>query len=276
MPAPAILPGLFADGYGHYEVRPNHFLLSFVLHTLVIVLLVASTRFVIVHHQEIATQVISLVPVNIGQYVPDPLTQPGHGGGGGDRDKLPASKGGLPRAAREQFTPPTVVLRNPNPKLPMEPTIVAPPEINLPIAAQLGDPFHGVLGPLSNGRGSGGGIGDGKGTGVGPGHGSGAGPGEGTGIYNVGGSVTAPKVIYDPDPEFTEQARKVRHQGTVLLWIIVGTDGRAHNIRVARSLGMGLDEQAVAAVNNWKFDPGRLNGTPVPVQIAVAVDFRLH
>jgi TonB family protein len=276
MSAPAILPGLFGEDYGGYDVRPSNFLFSFVLHTLAIVLLVLSTQFVVTHRRQIAEHVISLVPANIGEYRPDPLTEKGRGGGGGDLDKLPASKGGLPKLAREQFAPPAVVIRNPDPKLPVEPTIIAPPELNLPVAAQLGDPFHGVLGPPSNGRGSGGGIGDGKGTGVGPGRGPGAGPGSGGGIYTVGGGVSAPRVLYDPDPDFTEQARRARHQGTVILWLIVGPDGKAHDIQVRQSLGMGLDEKAVAAVQNWRFDPGRLNGTPVPVQIQVAVNFQLH
>ncbi len=272
-PSTATLTSLFGGSYGQYDVRPNHFLLSFVLHGLIVVLLAASTRFVVVHRQEITQQVINLVPLNISEYFPE--KQAG-GGGGGDLDKIQASKGGLPRAAREQFTPPAVRLRNENPKLPMEPTIVAPPELKLPAAAQLGDPFNGALGPLSNGRGSGGGIGDGRGTGVGPGRGAGAGPGEGGGLYTVGGNVSAPRVLYDPDPDFSDQARRARFQGTVLLWLVVGTDGRAHDVRVARSLGMGLDEQAVAAVNTWRFDPARLNGRPVPVQIQVAVSFQLH
>ncbi len=272
----AIQTGLFGSDYGGYEVQGRTFLLSFLLHATVVLMLVASTRFVLVHRQEIKQQVISLVSTDIGKYLPDPLTKPGRGGGGGDLDKLPPTKGGLPKLAREQIAPPVVVLRNENPKLPVEPTIVAPPELKLPVAAQVGDPFQGISGVLSNGRGSGGGIGNGRGTGIGPGSGPGAGPGSGGGIYVAGGGVTAPRVLYDPDPEFSDEARKAKYQGTVLLWLIVGADGRAHDIKVARSLGMGLDEKAIAAVQTWRFEPGKLNGTPVSVQVNVAVNFRLY
>ncbi len=276
-PAPAILPGLFGADYGRYDVRPANFVLSVLVHTLAVVLLVVSTHFVVVHRQQIRQAVVELVPTNLNaRYVSDPLTQPGRGGGGGDRDKLLPSQGGLPRPAREQFTPPAVVLRAEDPKLPMEPTIIAPPELNLPRAAQLGDPFNGILGPPSNGPGSGGGIGTGRGTGVGPGSGPGAGPGAGGGIYMVGGNVSAPRVLYDPDPEFSDEARRAKFQGTVILWLVVGPDGRAHDIRVARPLGMGLDEKAIAAVRTWRFEPARMNGTPVAVQINVSVRFQLH
>jgi TonB family protein len=92
----------------------------------------------------------------------------------------------------------------------------------------------------------------------------------------VGGGVTAPRVIYSPDPEFSEEARKAKFQGTVVLFLIVGTDGRAHDVRVIRSLGMGLDEKAIEAIGRWKFEAGRKNGTPVAVQVNVEVSFRLY
>jgi periplasmic protein TonB len=62
----------------------------------------------------------------------------------------------------------------------------------------------------------------------------------------------------------------------VSLWMVVGLDGRAHNIRVQRSLGMGLDQKAIDAVNRWRFEPATLNGKPVAVEIAVEVNFRLY
>jgi TonB family protein len=92
----------------------------------------------------------------------------------------------------------------------------------------------------------------------------------------VGGGVSAPRLIYGPDPEFSEEARKAKYQGVVVLWVIVGPDGRTHEIRVARTLGMGLDEKAVEAVRVWRFEPARKNGNPVPVQVTVEVNFRLY
>ena len=280
-PAPAIIPGLFAEAYGDYEVRPTNFLLSFVLHMLAVALLVASGSFVVSHNQEIKQQVISLVNGEIGPYIlPESKTQAGGGGGGGDRDKLQASKGGLPKLAKEQFTPPAVVIRNDDPKLPVIPTVVVPPELKLPTSAQLGDPLKGVLGPPSNGTGSGGGIGSGSGGGVGvgtgPGVGEGHGGGYGGGAYRVGGGVSAPRAIYSPDPEYSEEARKAKYQGTVVLWVVVGTDGRVHDVRIARSLGMGLDEKAIESVRTWRFEPAHMNGQPVPVQVNVEVNFRLY
>ncbi len=280
--APAIIPGLFADGGTDYEVRPTNFLLSFVLHTLAAAALVASTSFVATHHEQIKQEVVSLVTGNdIGPYVlPESKTVTGGGGGGGDRDKLMPSKGGLPKLSRDQITPPAVVIRNDDPKLAVAPSVVVPPELRLPVSAQLGDPLKGVIGPPSNGPGFGGGIGTGSGGGVGggtgPGVGDGHGGGYGGGAYRVGGGVSAPRIIYQTDPEFSEEARKAKYQGTVVLWIIVGPDGRARDLRVVRSLGMGLDEKAKESVLQWRFEPARMNGQPVPVQCNVEVNFRLY
>jgi TonB family protein len=92
----------------------------------------------------------------------------------------------------------------------------------------------------------------------------------------VGGGVSAPKALYAPDPEYSEEARKAKYQGTVVLWVVVGPDGRPHAIKVYRTLGMGLDEKAIEAVRNWKFEPARKDGQPVAVQINVEVNFRLY
>ena len=88
--------------------------------------------------------------------------------------------------------------------------------------------------------------------------------------------MSAPRIIYAPDPEFSEEARKAKYQGTVVLWLVVGSDGRAHDIRVQRSLGMGLDDMAIEAINQWRFEPGRKEGVPVAVQVNVEVNFRLY
>jgi len=206
----------------------------------------------------------------------------GGGGGGGDRDKLQAPKGKLPKLAMEQITPPAVVIRNDNPKLPVEPTVVVPPQLKLASnMPNLGNPMSAVpSGPPSNGTGSGGGIGSGSGGGVGSGTGPGVGPGRGGGIgggvFRVGGGVTAPRALDTPDPEYSEEARKAKYQGTCVLWLIVGPDGKPRDVKVARALGMGLDEKAIQAVRNWKFEPAMKDGRPVAVQINVEVNFRLY
>ncbi len=222
-------------------------------------------------------------PTDLEPYQPQaPVKQQamGGGGGGGDRSPLPPSKGRLPRQSLKQFTPPMAVVNNPNPKLVMEPTIIVPPDVTLPNVnmPNYGDPLA-RLGPPSNGPGSGGGIGTGSGGGVGSGRGGGFGPGEGGGVgggaFRIGGGVSAPVPIMKVEPEYSEEARKAKYQGTVLLAIVVDEDGRTRNIRVVRSLGMGLDEKAIEAVSKWRFRPGYKDGKPVPVQANVEVNFRL-
>lgn len=85
-----------------------------------------------------------------------------------------------------------------------------------------------------------------------------------------------PEVIYNPEPSFSDEARKAKVQGVVVLLVIVGKDGRTYGVRVGQSLGMGLDEKAIEAVGRWRFRPATLNGQPVATQIAVEVDFHLY
>jgi periplasmic protein TonB len=278
---PTTLPARFGAGYGLYGTRKSSFVLSFIGHTLAIALFVASGRFVAARPHQIRQQVVHIV-TDVSPYtLPPSASKAGGGGGGGDRDKLQASKGILPRFSRQQLAPPAVVIRSEKPRLSVEPTVVVPPEIHLPMppTGSLGDPLSAVLGPPSNGSGSGGGIGSGSGGGVGSGHGLGVGPGRGGGIgggvYRVGGGVTAPRVLYDPEPEFSDEARQAKYQGTVVLEVIVGTDGRTHDIRVVQALGMGLDEKAIEAVRQWRFEPGRNQGIAVAVLVDVEVDFHL-
>jgi TonB family protein len=95
-------------------------------------------------------------------------------------------------------------------------------------------------------------------------------------VLKVGGSVSPPRVTYAPDPEYSEEARRDKFQGTCVLWLVVGPDGMPHNIKVARALGHGLDEKAIEAVRQWKFQPALKNGEPVAVQVNVEVTFHLY
>lgn len=205
------------------------------------------------------------------------------GGGGGDHDVLAAPKGRLPKRAMQQITPPQVVVRNENPKLTAEPTVVVPPQVKLAESRlpNLGVPTAAVpTAPLSNGSGSGGGIGAGSGGGVGSGTGPGVGPGRGGGIgggvFRVGGGISAPRPIATPDPEYTEEARRAKFQGTCVLGLIVDADGRPRDIRIARGVGLGLDQKAMEAVRQWRFEPAMKDGRAVAVQISVEVSFRLY
>jgi TonB family protein len=131
----------------------------------------------------------------------------------------------------------------------------------------------------SNGQGVGGGIGNNRGTGVGDGNGAGVGLGSvagiGGGLYGNGTGLVAPRPIYDPEPEYSDEARRNKFQGDVVLWVVIGSDGAPRDIRVQRSLGMGLDEKAVAAVKNWRFQPAMKDGRAVTVQVSIEVNFRL-
>jgi TonB family protein len=106
--------------------------------------------------------------------------------------------------------------------------------------------------------------------------GQGRGGGIGGGVFRVGGGVSAPRALDTPDPEYSEEARKAKYQGTVVLWLVVDANGQPKEIRVSHSLGMGLDQKAKEAVSKWKFEPAMKDGKPVAVQIAVEVNFRLY
>ncbi len=271
------------DIWGFYNYKKNGALGSTVAHVIVIALIIGGT----IMGRRIVTKAVAKPQsttelIDPGDYSLKPAkTQAGGGGGGGDRDVLQASKGRLPKFSMQQITPPTAVIRNLNPKLAVEPTVVVPPDIkvamnNLP---NLGDPKSSAIIP-SNGTGYGSGIGSGSGGGVGSGTGPGVGPGEGGGIgggvFRPGRGVTPPRPIYSPEPEFSEEARKAKYQGTCTLMIVVDTDGKPINLRVVNSLGMGLDEKALETVRTWRFEPGLKDGHPVKVEMAVEVDFHLY
>jgi len=88
--------------------------------------------------------------------------------------------------------------------------------------------------------------------------------------------VKFPQSVYTPEPEFSEQARKARYQGTTILNVVVDKDGNTSRIRLVRPLGMGLDENAMEALKTWRFKPGTYNGQPVAVEINIEVSFNLH
>jgi TonB family protein len=276
---PDILPTLFGKGYGNYDVRPNNFLLSFLTHILAGVLVII-IPILWVHNPEPRIQAISVFTGELSPYVlPVSAKIAGGGGGGGEHLKLDASKGALPKRADLQITPPTTHIENPDPKLAVTPTVVMPP-IPMPQMPVLGDPKSAQTMMASNGTGGGAGIGSGSGTGVGSGMGPGVGQGQGGGIggglYRVGGGVSAPSLIFSPDPEFSDEARKAKYQGTVIVRIIIGTDGRVRDAHIQRSLGMGLDEKALDAVHRWKFEPAKKDGQAVAVAVNVEVNFRLY
>ena len=271
------------DIWGFYNYKKNGVLSSTLLHIVALAIIIGGTIWARSWVKTVTEQkqVVTLIaPADMPPLSPS-KTQVGGGGGGGDRDKVIATKGKPPKFAMEQIAPPTVVVRNERPKLAVEPTVIVPPQVkmasNMP---NLGDPTSPAMPSLpSNGIGSGGGIGSGTGTGVGSGTGAGVGPGRGGGtgggVFRIGGGVSAPKELYAPDPEYSEEARKAKYQGVCVLYVEVAPDGTTHNIHVVRSLGLGLDEKAIEAVRNWKFEPAQKDGRPVTVAVNVEVNFHL-
>ncbi|MGD0498216.1 MAG: energy transducer TonB [Bryobacteraceae bacterium] len=266
------------DIWGLYGRRKKSFLVSTGLQAAVVAMLFVfgATK---PGHQAVVKAMTLLLPVDLAPHATPKKPSVNVGGGGGDRSPLPASLGNLPKPAPRQYTPPEAVNNNLNPKLTMIPSIIAPPDAALPQvdSDHYGDPFS-KSGILSNGPGSRGGIGSGAGGGVGSQEGPGAGPGDsgfGVGRFRPGDNITRPELVHKVDPEYSEDARKAKYSGTVVLLIEIDSTGHATDIRVGRSLGMGLDEKAIEAVKKWVFVPGRQNGKPVTLPATVEVNFRL-
>ena len=220
--------------------------------------------------------------VDISPYVlpPSRKDRSGGGGGGGSHDPRPATKGALPKFAKTQIAPPTVLPME-QPKLAVTPTVVVPPEIKLPQTGQMGDPLSKVIGSAPR-----------------------------TAPAWAAESAAAQVAEWDraPAPEWvpataaasaaepttwaagcsprrsstgsslSSAKRHARTSGRA--WSscgsIIGTDGKPHDITVQRSLGMGLDEKAMEAVKQWRFEPGTKDGQPVPVEVSMEVSFRLY
>jgi protein TonB len=250
-------------------------LVSGLLHAAVIVLVLTLTK--VVTPPPAQYHSVPIAGRDISAYVP--VFRSDAGGGGGTRDPTPASRGELPKRALRQFTPPTVRILNENPRLPMEASILGPPDVAMPTPAVIGLP-DGIIGAPSNGLGMNGGIGDrGKGGGVGNKEGPGAGPGDngvGVTVMSAGrGFITQAVLQWKAEPEYSEEARKAKLQGTVILRIEIDARGQAQNIVVARSLGLGLDDKAVEAVRRWRFRPATQAGKPIVSAAVVEVNFRL-
>jgi TonB family protein len=132
----------------------------------------------------------------------------------------------------------------------------------------------------SRGPGTGGGAGSGSGTGLGEGEGPGVGPGSGGGTgggpYRPGSGISPPRLLREVKPDYTEEARQRGVEGDVLLEIVVRRDGTVGEVKLLEGLGAGLDQRAVQAVRQWRFEPARRQGAPVDVMVEVAVEFKLR
>jgi protein TonB len=227
------------------------------------------------------------------------LMSPGPGGGGGgsgvkkpeppplarrmpDKPKLIAKIASPAPPVRRVIRPEPIV-----PAVKVEPTPPPTPAIQAPVVPTPTDPVE-VLGVLNSrpdltlpdGPGSGGLPGTGRGSGVGEGQGPGIGPGSGGGTgggpFRPGSGIDPPRLLREVRPVYTEDARRRALEGDVVLEVVVTQSGSVDRVKVIRGLGAGLDQSAIAAVRQWRFDPARRRGSPVDVIVEVSVEFRMR
>ncbi len=194
---------------------------------------------------------LDVTPLDISPYVaklPAGNNKAGGGGGGGDRSTTPATKGKAPKFTMTQFTPPSATIKNPNPKLPMDPTLLGPPDLK-------------VANPALSGAG------------LGPGEGGGT----GGGAFRAGvNGVGQPSCFYTPNPPYSEEARKAKYSGTVLVESIIEVDGRVSPQRVLKSPGLGLDDTTLQTMRTWRCKAALgPNGRAVRTIVSFEVNFRL-
>jgi periplasmic protein TonB len=236
-------------------------------------------------------------------FVNNPITLPfgesgdGGGGGGGKNQPMLWATGRLPQSTRLQIMPPDP--ENPQPLLSSQDHFEPIQSVQIPIdiaqneSLLMGDITAPPNGSIFSGPGDGGGIGPGHGPGIGLGTGPGVGPGSkggigggdkggdesdfGAGVFAIGNGVKEPIGLYQPLPNYTEDARKARIEGIILLQVIILKNGAVGDVRVLRGLGHGLDESAIRTiVTQWRFKPATLKNRPVDVRANIEVDFRLY
>jgi TonB family protein len=258
MPAPAQLQRSWWEGTGA----------SLVIHGVILGALVWA-----VMHKDQIVNTVTHANENL-QYIFLDQPKPGPGGGGGGRPKDPEP----PRKAE------IVAAKQPDVKPIPKPADVPTPEVTVPIQTpQAVQTLPGSLASIDTtvGTGSGGG---GKGTGIGTGTGSGVGEGSGGGFgggaFQPGSGIVNPVLVREVKPNYTGEAMRAKLQGIVEMEAIVMPDGSVDpkSIRITRSLdaNLGLDQQAVIAVKQWRFRPGMRRGEPVAMWVDVELTFTLR
>ena len=251
-------------------------IIAFGIHGVLLFALLVVPIFISVSPSTEAKNKLDVTPLDISPYIsklPAGDKKAGGGGGANDHTTTPVNKGKVPKFRMTQFTPPQVH-PVPDPKLAMDPSLLAPPDLKIvnPNLPTFGDPLaNGNSDSL--GHGSGTGIGSGDGGGLGPGSGGGT----GGGAFRAGvNGVGSPVCIYCPLPEYSDEARKAKYQGSVTLDVLVTTDGRVMDPRVIKGPGLGLEEKAIAQVRNWKLKPAiGPSGKPVNARVIIEVAFRI-
>jgi protein TonB len=246
---------------------PKSTAVAVVLHILVIGLI----AWMVAKHVAMGTKAVTtLVPVDLVTPPPAPPKANAMGGGGGQRGPTPVTKGTPPKFTEQQIVPPKAPPLE-EPKIKIQPTIEVQKDVKMASSIpQIGVANSPIVG-MSMGNGSGTGLGSGNGPGLGPGSGGNTGGGP----RRIGGGVSAPQVIFQVEPEFSEEARKAKVAGNVLVNLWVDTNGNPSHVRVIRGVGMGLDEKAIEAVRQYKFRPAMENGKPVLVELNIEVNFQI-
>jgi protein TonB len=193
-------------------------------------------------------------------------------GSGGDTNKLPPTNGNWAALSTQVLIHPRLPDEQIH-SLPVEPTVFDPNAAELHHVPDLGIPSMRDK-DQSNGQNGKTGIGNGPGQNMGTRDGK----EEGESIYD-GPSVQGAypvKCVYCPDPEYTDEARHEKLQGSVTLRVLVTANGRAGQIRIVRGLGLGLDEKAIEAVRKWRFQPARdAARNPIADWVTVEATYRL-
>jgi TonB family protein len=218
----------------------------------------------------------------------------GGGGGGGVKVPLPTRRAARKAPEIKKTSSPVPEVQppppppEPKPDPPPPPPPPPAPVVQAPVVPKpadpadvKGDPSPAPKPPVTDqGSGSGGGTGTGAGSGVGEGTGPGLGPGsgggEGGGPYRPGSGIEPPRLLREVKAGYTDDARRRGIEGEVVLEIVIRRDGSVGDVKVRRGLDRGLDQQAIAAVRQWRFAPATRRGAPVDVIVEVGVDFKLR
>ena len=203
---------------------------------------------------------------------------PGGGGGGGNERPEPPKPAEVASTKKEEISVPAL-----KPEPAPEPAPVEAPLESLNIPAQtMAAATETTIGVLDSGDASSQSTGSGSGTGAGSGEGSGLGQGSGGGtgggVYRPGSGVINPRILREIKPQYTADAMRAKVQGTVLLECVVLADGSVGRVDVVRSLDptFGLDQEAVKAAKQWRFQPGTRFGEPVAVLVTIELTFTLR
>jgi TonB family protein len=241
---------------------------------------------------QVLTMLTALPPTITLKPSPSKEAHKAQGGGGSGTHAMSAPTNGQLPKAEFNSNPMIATARTPtikNPSLPLLPTINVQEDLvkHIDNSIPLGLPT-GIEGLTSGGSGSGGSFGNGNGSGIGSGIGDGYGPGIGgntgnghnhleTGeeIYTSKMGIVNPTIVYKQKPLYTEEARRNKIQGDVVLSVILRKDGSIMDIKVVRGLGYGLDEEAIKAASRIRFIPGSKNGQAVNVKARLEFSFQL-